>query len=62
MLKRFFFFFCENRAVYEIMRKNIVEPDRPQTTIWRMHFANWIPKATNMYSEYVTLIGFPRRQ
>ena len=27
----------ENRAVYEIMRKNIVEPDRPRMTIWRMH-------------------------
>ena len=24
------FFFSENRAVYEIMWKNIVEPDRPQ--------------------------------
>jgi hypothetical protein len=23
----------ENRAVYEIMRKNTVEPDRPQKTI-----------------------------
>ena len=30
------FFFFENRALYEIMWKNIVEPDRPQTTIWRM--------------------------
>jgi hypothetical protein len=25
-------FFPENRAVYDIMRKNIVEPDRPQMT------------------------------
>jgi len=25
--------FSENRAVYEIMWKNIVEPDRPQMTI-----------------------------
>jgi len=22
--------FCENRAVYEIMWKNVVQPDRPQ--------------------------------
>jgi hypothetical protein len=26
-------FFSENRAVYEIMWKNMVEPDRPQMTI-----------------------------
>jgi len=30
-------FFSENLAIYEIMRKNIVEPDRPRMTIWRMH-------------------------
>jgi hypothetical protein len=29
------FFFFENLAVYEIMWKNIVQPGRPQTTIWR---------------------------
>jgi hypothetical protein len=29
----FFFFFFENRTVYEIMWKNIVEADRPQMTI-----------------------------
>jgi len=27
------FFFAENRAVYEIMWKNTVEPDRPQMTV-----------------------------
>jgi hypothetical protein len=26
-------FFSENRVVYEIMWKNMVEPDRPQMTI-----------------------------
>jgi len=31
--------FLENHVVYEKMRKNIVEPDRPQMTIWRMRFA-----------------------
>jgi len=35
----FITFFFENRAVYEIMWKNIVEPDRPQMTIWRMRCA-----------------------
>jgi hypothetical protein len=36
--------------------KNIVDPDRPQMTIWRMCFACWITKATNARSEYETLI------
>ena len=35
----------KNRAVYEIMWKNIVEPDRPQMTIWRMRIARCIPNA-----------------
>jgi len=39
--------FSENRAVYEIVWTNIVEPDRPQMTIRRMRVACWIPKATN---------------
>ena len=38
MFKNFF----ENRAVYEIMWKNIIEPDRPQMTIWRMRISCWI--------------------
>ena len=38
----------ENRAVYEIMWKNIVQPDRPQKmTMWRMRIACWITKATD---------------
>ena len=28
--------FFENRALYEIMWKNTVEPDKPQMTTWRM--------------------------
>ena len=38
--------------------KNIVEPDRPQMTIWRTRTACWIPKATNTHSQYVLLITF----
>jgi len=57
-----FFFSFENRAVYEIMWKNIVQPDRPQMTIWRMPIACWIPKATKTLSEYVTLIAFQLQQ
>ena len=55
-------FFSENRAVYEIMWENIVEPDRPQMTIQRMRIAHWIPKATNTHSEFVTRIEFPLQQ
>ena len=47
-----------NRAFYEIKLKNTVEPDRPQTTIWRMRIACWIPKSTNTFSEYVILYWF----
>jgi len=33
------FFFSENRAVYEIMWKNIVQPARPMVTIYNMAHA-----------------------
>jgi len=52
----------ENRAVYEIMWKNIVERGRPQMAIWRMRIACWIPNATNTHSQYVILIAFPLKQ
>jgi len=54
--------FFENRAVYEIMCKNTVEPDRSQMTIRRMRIAFWISKATNIHSEYVIIIPFPLQQ
>ena len=40
-------FLFENRAVCEIMWKNIVEPDRSMMTIRSMRIASWITKATN---------------
>jgi len=55
-------FFFENRAVYEIMWKNIVACGRPQMTIWHMLIACWIPKATNTQSGYVILIHFSLQQ
>jgi hypothetical protein len=55
-------FLFENRAVYEIMWKTIVEPDRLRMTIWRMRIACWITKATHTHSEYVTLFAFPQQQ
>jgi hypothetical protein len=42
-------FFPENRAVYEIMWKNIVEPDRAQMTIRHMRISSWEIKATNTH-------------
>ena len=43
------FMFCkflpENRAIYEKISKNMMEPERPQT-IWSMRFAWWISKDT----------------
>jgi len=46
-------FFPENRAVCEIMWKNTAEPGRPQTTMWRMRIACWIPNATNTHNQVV---------
>jgi hypothetical protein len=48
-----------NRAMYEIMWRNITESDRSQTSIWRMRFACWILDTTKTESEYVILIAFP---
>jgi hypothetical protein len=48
----------ENRAVYEIMGKYIVEPDWPQMTTCRICIACWIFTAAGKNSEYVTLLLF----
>ena len=52
-------FFFGNRAVYEIMWKNTVEPDRPQMTIWRIRIACCLPTARDTHSGYVIFIAFP---
>jgi len=41
----------ENRVFYEIIWKNVVEPERPQMTIWRMRIACWITKDTNTHTQ-----------
>jgi len=53
--------FFVNRAVYEIMWENIVEPGRPRMTM-RMLISCWVRKATIKPSEYVILIAFPLQQ
>jgi len=47
-------FSSENRTVYEIMRKNSIERDRPQMTVWRMRIACWIPKAKRTHTHTQT--------
>ena len=50
--------FIENRAIYEIISKNIADPDRPQMAIWRMYFETWITEIADTNWEYVILIVF----
>ena len=46
----FSLFFFENRAVYELMWRKIVEPEKPQMTIWRMGIISLcIPKTTKTH-------------
>jgi hypothetical protein len=46
--------FVENRAVYGIMWKNLVQPERPDdNTIRRMRFACWTTKAKDTHWEYI---------
>jgi hypothetical protein len=47
---------------YEIMWKSMVQPDRPQTTIWRKRIACRITKLTNTYTQYVILVAIPLQQ
>jgi hypothetical protein len=42
--------------------KIIVEPGRPQMTIWRRRIACWKHKATDTHPEYVALIDFSLQQ
>jgi hypothetical protein len=44
------------------MWKNILQPDRPQMTIWRMRVVCWINMFTDTLSDYVIFIAFPRQQ
>ena len=44
------------------MWKTIVEPDRLQMTIWRMHITCWIPKTKYTLSEYIKHTAFPLHQ
>jgi hypothetical protein len=45
-----YIFSPENRAVYVIMWKATVDPDRRRMAIWRMRIACWMTKATDTLS------------
>jgi len=47
-------FFFRKSCFYEIMYKNMEEPERLQMQIRRTSFACWITKARHTHSEYVT--------
>jgi len=51
----------ENRAVYEVMRENTVQPDGPQMTIWSTRIASSKTKATDLQPEYIIRTAFPRQ-
>ena len=42
--------------------EKVVESETPHMTIWRMRISRWIPKTTDIHSEYGTLIAFPLQQ
>jgi hypothetical protein len=48
--------------LFEIIWENIVQSGKPQTTKWRMRITCWLPKATNILSEYVLLIACPLQE
>jgi len=53
--------FFQNRAIYEIMWKNVLRVGQAtdDSIIQCMCFACWITKATDIHSEYVIRIAFP---
>ena len=57
-----YIYIFENRVIYVIMWKNIVEWGRPQITIWRMRIACRIPKTTNTHSVCVIVTAFTLQQ
>jgi hypothetical protein len=48
-----YLYFFENHAIHELMFKYIVEPGRPQMTVWLVGIACWIPTATDAHSHIV---------
>jgi hypothetical protein len=55
-------YFFENLAIYEVMWKNNLDPDRPQRRVRCIRIACWIPMATKTCLKYVTLTAPPLPQ
>jgi hypothetical protein len=55
---RILYFFFRKLCRYEIMWKNIINPDRPNLAIWRMYIACLITKTRDTHSEYVIHVAF----
>ena len=53
----FFFFFRKSCRLW-IDAVNAVDQDKLQMTIWHMRIECWIPKATSIHREYVTITAF----
>jgi len=43
-------------------KRNTINTERPQMTMWHMHNACWNPKATDTHPQYVTLMVLPLQQ
>jgi hypothetical protein len=56
------YFFPQNLALYEIMWKNVVKPDRPQMTIWRMRSACYLTTVRYTYLKFVIVPAFPQQK
>jgi hypothetical protein len=54
----FMFSISENRAVFEVVRKNIVLLCMLEKAVWRMCIAHWLHKATNNHLDYVIFLAF----
>jgi len=50
------------RKSCRVVYKSTVEWGTTQMTIWRMHIACSLPKATNTHSQYAVLTAFPLQQ
>jgi len=50
--------FQKNLAIYGIMWKNVVQPEKPQMTVWPMSISRWVPKTTNTQSQYLICVAF----
>ena len=52
-------FYFQNRSVYEIIWKSILQQGKPLMKIWRTRITFWLRKATNIHPQYVINIAFP---